>query len=117
MFSFHVVCISADKTGPHLKPHFKSMEHLEPSGDEGDRKLIVVSADGHNFLSFFRFTMCLFLLSLQEGSLIQKEIKSPCHHNGETVRSSSSRTLNIKHWINGPQQTVRAADGKWQRTV
>ena len=36
MFSFHVVCISADKSGPHLKPHFKSMEHLEPSGDEGD---------------------------------------------------------------------------------
>ena len=39
--------------------------------------LIVVSADGHNFLSFFRFSMSLFLFCMQEGRLIEKEIKSP----------------------------------------
>ena len=47
-----------------------------------DTGRIVVSADGHSFLSFFRLSMSLFLFTLHEGSLIEEEIKSPCNHNG-----------------------------------
>ena len=36
MFSFHFIYTSAHKTGPHLKPHFKPLEHRGPHGDEWD---------------------------------------------------------------------------------